>query len=185
MADKPFRLKTANCGLVIVDIQEKFRPAVPAFDTVAANAEKLIKAFKLLAIPILATEQYPKGLGPTVANVSTVLGSVTPVIKKCFSGSCAAGFMEELESRRIKTLCVCGIETHVCIYQTVLDLIREGIQTVVVIDACGSRKEVDHATALRRMELSGAIVMTVEMALFELLGTADHPAFREIQGLVK
>lgn len=183
---KPFRLTGKSLCLAVVDIQEKFRPAVPLFDAIAANSAVLIKAFKTLSIPIVATEQYPKGLGLTVEPVASALGqTIKPLEKRSFSCCGASGFMEQLERNTITTVCVCGIETHVCVYQTVLDLIEKGMKVVVVADACGSRKELDHTTAIRRMEACGAAVMTVEMILFDLLGTADNPAFKEVQRLVK
>jgi nicotinamidase-related amidase len=175
-----------NLGLVVVDIQEKFKPAVPLFDTVAANVIKLVRAFKTLSIPVIVTEQYPQGLGPTVAAVAQALGPGTiPLTKKTFSCCGAEGFMEQLGRLEISTACVCGIETHVCVYQTVLDLLEKGVPTIVVVDACASRKEIDHATALRRMEACGAVVMTVEMVLFDLLRTAEAAGFKEVQRLVR
>jgi nicotinamidase-related amidase len=182
----PFRLSDNNLGLVVVDIQEKFRPVVPGFDTVAANSALLAQAFRKLSIPVFATEQYPQGLGPTVESVASALApSVRPLPKKSFSCCGAGGFMEQLEQNTVRTVCVCGVETHVCVYQTVLDLIAKGSAVVIAADACGSRKDIDHVTALKRMESCGAVVMTVEMILFDLLRTADHQLFKEIQRLVK
>ena len=183
---KPFRLSGKNIGVAVVDIQEKFRPAVPLFDTIAATSAVLIRAFKTLSIPIIATEQYPKGLGRTVEPVASALGqTIKPLEKKSFSCCGASGFMEQLERNTITTVCVCGIETHVCVYQTVLDLVEKGMNVVVVADACGSRKALDHTTAIRRMEACGAVVMTVEMILFDLLGSAENPAIKDVQRLVK
>jgi nicotinamidase-related amidase len=183
---KPFRLSNKDLGLVVVDIQEKIRPAISLFDTIAANSVVLIRAFKTLSIPIIATEQYPKGLGRTAEPVFSALGqTIKPLEKKSFSCCGADGFIRQLDYNKITTVCVCGIETHVCVYQTVLDLIEKGIGVVIVADACGSRKEVDHSTAIRRMEVCGAAVMTVEMVLFDLLKTAENPAFKEVQRLVK
>jgi nicotinamidase-related amidase len=190
MADQttnnPLRLSNTILSLVVVDIQEKFRPAVPLFDTIAANSEILIRAFKTLSIPIVATEQYPKGLGPTVEPVASALGQmIKPLEKKMFSCLGADGFVQQLDQYEINTVCICGIETHVCVYQTVLDLLEKGMNVVLAADACGSRKELDHSTAIRRMEACGAIVMTVEMILFDLLGSAENKFFKEVQRLVK
>jgi nicotinamidase-related amidase len=188
-SELPFRMSAeANPGLVVIDIQEKFKPAVPVFDAVAARAVVLIRGFKALQLPVFATEQYPKGLGPTIDQVAAALSvepPVMPVAKKHFSCCGAEGFQQQIEKTRVKTACVCGIETHVCVYQTVLDLLERGVKTVVVVDACGSRKESDHTAALRRMEHCGAVLLTVEMILFDLLKTAEAEKFREIQNLLK
>lgn len=183
---KPFRLSDKNLGLVVIDIQERFKPVVSSFDAIAANSAILIRAFMTLSIPVVATEQYPKGLGPTAEPVASALGrTIKPLEKKSFSCFGADGFVGQLDRHKIITACVCGIETHVCVYQTVLDLIENGIAVAVVADACGSRKEMDHATAIRRMEACGAVVMTVEMVLFDLLKTAKNPVFKDVQRLVK
>ena len=182
----PFRPLPENLGLLVVDIQEKFRPAIPGFDEIAAKAALLVKAFTVFGMPVLATEQYPQGLGPTVPAVASVLpAGIIPLTKKQFSCCGAPGFDETIKRTNRSALVLCGIETHVCIYQTALDLLARGLTVVLPADALGSRKELDHATALRRMEQCGAIVMTVEMLLFDLLRSAENPHFKEMQKLVK
>jgi nicotinamidase-related amidase len=185
-AAAPFRPTPGNLGLLVVDIQEKFGPAIPGFDALAAKAAALVRGFGILGMPMLATEQYPQGLGPTVKTVAAVLpAGVTPLVKKHFSCFGAQGFDRPLNGMDRSAVALCGVETHVCVYQTALDLLSRGFTVVAVADAMGSRNGLDHATALRRMEQCGVIVMTVEMLLFDLLRSADSPHFKEIQKLVK
>jgi nicotinamidase-related amidase len=178
-------LRREKCVVIVVDIQEKFRSAIEGFDEIADNAAKLLKGCTLLGIPTLVTEQYPQGLGPTVTPIRNQLGEEKPMEKTAFSCMGADGFLERMQHLGADTAIVCGIETHVCVNQTVHALLERGLRVHVVVDAVGSRKSVDHATALRKMELAGAVPSTLEMCLFELLGDARHEWFREIQRLVK
>jgi nicotinamidase-related amidase len=181
-----YRPDQHSAGLLVIDIQEKFRPAIASFDAVIAEAVRLVRAFGILRMPVIATEQYPQGLGPTVKPIIDALPPKTvPLVKKCFSCCGADGFIERLERTGVTALALCGVETHVCVYQTALDLIAQGHTVIAIANAMASRKEPDHVTALRRIEQSGGIIMTVEMLLFDLLRTADAPDFREIQKLVK
>jgi nicotinamidase-related amidase len=181
-----YRPEQQSTGLLVIDIQEKFRPAVASFDEVVASAVILVRAFGILRMPVLATEQYPKGLGPTVKPIVDALPPQTvPLVKKCFSCCGADGFIERLERTGVSALALCGVETHVCVYQTALDLIARGHTVIAIANAMASRSEIDHITALRRIEQAGGIIMTIEMLLFDLLRTADAPDFREIQKLVK
>jgi nicotinamidase-related amidase len=182
----PFRPSIDNASLLVIDVQEKFRPAIPCFDRIAGNVAVLARAFGVLGMPVFATEQYPKGLGPTVADVASALPADTKKItKKSFSCCGEGGLLQLLMSGGRPAVALCGVETHVCVCQTALDLLAGGFTVMVAADAAGSRKTVDHETALRRMERSGAVIVTVEMLLFDLLRTADSPHFREIQNLVK
>jgi nicotinamidase-related amidase len=181
-----YRPEQSSTGLLVIDIQEKFRPAIASFDAVIASTVRLVRAFDILHMPVLATEQYPQGLGPTVKPIVDVLPPQTaPLVRKCFSCYNAEGFMERLECMGTTALALCGVETHVCVYQTALDLIAQGHAVIALADAMASRSELDHVTALRRIEKAGGIIMTVEMLLFDLLRTADSPYFKEIQKLVK
>ena len=181
-----YRPEQHSIGLLVIDIQEKFRPAIASFDGVVANIVRLVSAFNVLRIPIITTEQYPQGLGPTVKPVADALPDQTePLVKKHFSCCGAEGFMERLEHTWARALALCGIETHVCVYQTALDLMAKGYTVCAIADAMASRRGLDHATALRRIEQAGGIIMTAEMLLFDLLRTADSPEFREIQKLVR
>ena len=164
-------------ALVVVDVQEAFRPAVQNFDTVVENTRRLMEGAKILGIPTIVTEQYPKGLGHTVAE----LGDVDAVEKSCFSAARADGF--DLDGR--DQALVCGIETHVCVSQTAHDLLERGVEVHVASDAVTSRTAPNKHVGLHKMEQSGAIVTSVETALFELLGAAGTDEFKQVQGLVK
>jgi nicotinamidase-related amidase len=181
-----FRPRQKSTGLLVIDIQEKFKPAIARFDTVVVKAVTLIRAFGILHMPVFSTEQYPQGLGPTVKPVADILPvDAAPLTKKTFSCCGAQGFMEQFERSGISAIALCGIETHVCVYQTALDLIDKGFTLIAVADAMASRNDLDHATAIERIRQAGGIILTVEMFLFDLLKTAESPDFREIQKLVK
>ena len=167
--------------LVAVDAQEAFRPAVRDFDRVAHNIGLLVQGARALGLPVVATEQYPKGLGRTVPEVAEHLDGVEPIEKTCFSAAAADGFETDGREQAI----VCGIETHVCVLQTVEDLLGRGLEVHVVADAVTSRTEENRAIGLRRMESDGATITSVETALFELLGAAGSDEFRTVQRLIK
>jgi nicotinamidase-related amidase len=176
------KLDRERTALVVVDLQEAFRRAVPDFDRVAAAAATLIEGAAALGIPIVVTEQYPKGLGQTVPEVAERLPeSVRPIEKVRFSAAEADGF--DLDGRN--QALVCGIETHVCVNQTVLDLLDEGVEVHVVGDAVGSRTEQNREAGLHKAEGAGAVLSSVETALFELLGGSDAPEFKQVQGLIR
>jgi len=174
------RNKTA---LVVVDVQEGFR-SYDSFDGVADAAGKLVRAARILELPGIVSEQYPKGLGHTALEVG--LGgegdelSERVIEKTVFSAARADGFTLAGRSQAI----VCGIETHVCVSQTVHDLIGRGIEVHVPADAVGSRHQIDYERGLERLERAGAVVTTVEAALFELLERAGTPEFKAIQKLI-
>jgi nicotinamidase-related amidase len=178
----PTKLDPERAALVVIDVQDAFRKAVPDFDQVAAATATLVRGAAAIGVPIVVTEQYPKGLGNTVEEVAGHLpDAVDPIEKVCFSAAEAEGFGLDGRDQAI----VCGIETHVCVNQTVLDLIGGGVETHVVADAVGSRTEANRELGLHKMERAGATISSVETALFELLRRSDAPAFKEIQGLVK
>lgn len=166
-------------ALVVVDVQEAFRPYA-SFAQVAAQCAKLVQGARLLDLPRVVSEQYPKGLGHTAPEVG--LQQDEPRIEKSvFSAARAEGF--DLVGRTQAV--VCGIETHVCVSQTVHDLLAEDIEVHVPADAVGSRNEIDYRCGLERLERAGAIVTTVESVLFELLERAGTPEFKAVQGLIK
>jgi nicotinamidase-related amidase len=166
-----------NTALVVVDIQEGFRPYA-SFADVADASRKLVQAARILDVPTIVSEQYPKGLGHTAPEVG--LEDERPIEKTVFSAARADGF--DL-GERTKAI-VCGIETHVCVSQTVHDLLARGIEVHVPADAVGSRHEIDYQRGLERLEREGAVVTTVEAALFELLGRAGTPEFKAVQKLI-
>jgi nicotinamidase-related amidase len=170
-------------ALVVVDVQEAFRPAVLGFDGVVAGASVLVRGAAALSIPILMTEQYPRGLGSTVEELRDLdeLDGVDPLEKTAFSAARASGF--DLGGRR--QALICGIESHVCVWQTAHDLIEQGVEVHVARDAVTSRTAENRELGLQKMERAGAVVTSVETALFEMLGEAGGPEFKAIQGLVK
>jgi nicotinamidase-related amidase len=174
-------LDRERAALVVVDVQEAFRPAVGEFDTVAANAGVLAQGARALGLPVVVTEQYPKGLGETVPEVAEHLDGVARHPKTVFSAARADGF--DLGGR--DQALVCGIETHVCVQQTVQDLLDAGVEVHVAADATSSRTALNRRLGLEKMERSGAWVTSTEMALFELVGEAGTPEFKTIQALVK
>jgi nicotinamidase-related amidase len=177
----PSKLAADRTALVVVDVQEGFRQAIPDFEQVARATATLVEGSKLMGVPIVITEQYPKGLGNTAAEVTESLPDGTePIEKMCFSAAEADGF--DLGGRA--QALVCGIETHVCVNQTVLDLLGSGVEVQVAVDAIGSRFEDDEQAGQRRMEQAGATLTTVEMALFELLGGAGTDQFKQVQRLI-
>jgi nicotinamidase-related amidase len=176
------KLEAERATLVVIDVQEAFRKALPSFDEVAARVATLVRGAAAIGIPVVVTEQYPKGLGATVPEVAAHLPEATARVEKVrFSAAEVDGF--ELGAR--DQALVCGIEAHVCVNQTVLDLIDEDVEVHVAADAVGSRTEANRELGLAKMERAGAIVSGVEMALFELLGGSDAQAFKEVQALVK
>jgi nicotinamidase-related amidase len=176
------KLDRERAALVVVDIQEAFRKAVPTFDAVAESAARLVQGAEAMGIPIVVTEQYPKGLGHTVPEVAEHLPEgLKPIEKVRFSAAEAEGF--DLDGRDQGL--VCGIETHVCVNQTVLDLLDQGIEVHVVGDAVGSRTDENRELGLHKAEHAGAVLTSVETALFELLGGSDAAEFKQVQALVK
>jgi len=178
-------LKPGKTALLIVDIQERILPVINNNQLVVENTLKLIKGFKVLALPIYYTEQYPKGLGPTVNSIREQLGDLKPFDKMSFSCSGAVDLFKEFKSKNLSQIVVCGIESHVCVQQTVLDLIENGFQVNLAADAVSSRKEIDYETALQRMRDHGTEVTTTEAILFELLNVCGTPQFKEISKIVK
>jgi nicotinamidase-related amidase len=170
-------LSRERTALVVVDVQEAFRPYA-SFARVASACAKLVQAARILELPALVSEQYPKGLGRTVAEVG--LEGERRIEKSVFSAARSEGF--DLEGR--DQALVCGIETHVCVSQTVHDLLERGVEVHVPADAVGSRHELDYERGLERMERAGAVVSTVEAALFELLERAGTPEFKAVQRLI-
>ena len=174
-------LDRERTALVIVDVQGRFRSAVLDFERVAGHAGILAESAHVLALPTVVTEQYPRGLGPTVSEVADHLEGARPIDKTAFSAARAEGF--DLGGR--SQVLVCGIEAHVCVSQTVHDLLDAGHEVHVARDAVTSRTEENRELGLQKMEGAGAVVTSVETALFELLGGAGSPEFRIIQALIK
>lgn len=173
-------LQTDRTVLVVIDVQEAFRHAVSNFGEVARQCGVLVHAARILGLAVLATEQYPQGLGDTVPEVADALADAPRLPKTVFSACRAEGF--DLGDR--DQALVCGIEAHVCVHQTVHDLLDRDVQVHVAADAVSSRTEENRELGLHRMERSGAVLSSVETALFELLGRAGTDEFKAIQKLV-
>ena len=180
------RLRTDETGLLVVDVQERFAPVIHEMERVVHGCVIAIRAARELELPIYVTEQYPAGLGKTVPEIVDVLGDAyRPTEKFSFSACGADGLSEAIETSRRKSLLVVGIEAHVCVMQTVLDLLDDGYDVFPVADAISSRSPEDRSLALDRMRVSGATLVSTEMLLFELLRTAKDPRFRALQKLIK
>lgn len=173
-------LAAKNAMLVVIDFQAKLMPAIHDGETVLLNAGRLAEAARLLDVPAVLTEQYPRGLGTTVPE----LAGVAPAVAKMSFDACGEpAFLEAVAGDR--ELVVCGCEAHVCVGQTVLTLLEHRRRVVVVADAIGSRAPQSRAIALKRMASHGAEIVTTEMVLFEWLGSAEHPQFRTISKLIR
>ncbi len=181
-------LEADLAALVVVDVQEKMVAAIGSAptDTIVAKTQSLIAAARLLDIPIVWTEQYPKGLGPTEPSVRKAMPDGLTVVEKT-TCSCwrDEAFRTALQATGREHILVVGLETHVCIQQTALDLLRVDYTVFVGADAIGSRVESDHALAVARMTRAGVQVSSVETLLFELIERCDHPKFKDILKLVK
>jgi len=168
-------------ALLLVDFQARLMPAIEDAARVVANARRLLDAAPMFGIPVVFTEQNAGGLGPTVPELPTATGTVLP--KMTFDATGMPGFTAGLPDR--PDLVVAGCETHVCVLQTALGLLRAGRRVAIVRDAVGSRRAESKETALRRMEREGAEVVTTEMVLFEWLVSAEDPHLRQVLKLVR
>jgi nicotinamidase-related amidase len=180
---RPSRRTAHHGALLVVDLQERLLAAMPHAALVTANAARLAQAARELDVLALATEQNPQRLGPTVAALAGLVPA--PLGKMTFSACGAGPLLEQLHGRAVRHVTLAGVEAHVCVAQTALDLIDMGFAVQVAADAVASRYGHDWAFALRRLENAGAIVTTTEAVLFEWLETADAPAFKAISKLVK
>jgi nicotinamidase-related amidase len=175
------KLDRERAALVVIDVQEGFRKALPDFERVAKATATLIEGAEAIGIPLVVSEQYPKGLGETAPEVAEALPEGTePLEKLVFSAAEAEGF--DLGGR--DQALICGIETHVCVSQTVLDLLDSGVEVQVAEDAVGSRFPENKRVGLEKMERAGAVMTSVETALFELLGRAGTDEFKRVQKLI-
>ncbi|MGC9030391.1 MAG: hydrolase [Desulfomonilaceae bacterium] len=178
-------LGLGNTFLVLIDVQEKLTAAMYNAADLAENVVRFVKGLQALDTPILYTEQNPQGLGPTIPALRDVLGGQSPVTKLSFSCCGNEAFLEQLRSLERRQALVCGIECHVCVYQTVADLVDMGYEVQVVSDCVSSRTLYNKEIGLQRCREVGAALTSVETALFELLKKAEGPAFKKILALVK
>lgn len=179
----PQLMSAEDTALVVVDVQEKLIPLIEDHTRVVWNIRRLIDAARLLSLPAFATEQYPQGLGGTVAPLKDLLND--PPAKTAFSCGGCDEFMSQLAASNRQKVLVVGIESHVCIQQSVYDLLAEGYGVYVAADAVSARHASDHHIALRRMETAGATITTTESAIFEWCVDAKHPQFKAISKLIQ
>jgi len=180
------RLERARTALVVVDVQERLFPHIHEHESLERELVRLARGIGVLSVPVVVTEQYVKGLGPTIPSLARALGSAyTPLEKMSFSCCGDDGFVAALERTECQHVLLCGIETHVCVYQTASDLIARGYHVHLLSDAVGSRSPHNRDVGRRRIEAAGAFPTSVEMALFELLGVSGTDEFRAVSKIVK
>jgi len=185
MQKTSLRLTRVKAGLVVVDVQDRLLPAIFEKERVVQNALRLIQGAAILQVPIFATEQYRKGLGSTVPEVAAAIPGFAPMEKRAFSACGASGFISALESKQVSDAVLCGIEAHVCVSQTSLDLLDKGFRVFVAADAVSSRTPENYRVGVERMRAAGAVIVSTEMVLFELLERAGTDEFKQILNLVK
>lgn len=179
------RIRDDNSIGVIVDIQSKLLPLMADPEGTVASTITLVRGLKVLGIPVFHTEQYPKGLGSTIDAVAAEFENEEPVIKASFSCCDDNPFRDRLAESGRKSVILAGIESHVCMLQTAIDLVDQGYQPVVVADATSSRSALDRDVAFERMRQEGVRITTVESILFELTRVSGTPRFKEISRLIK
>ncbi len=173
-----------NTACIVVDIQERLNPALHQAEEMVENSRTLLQGLQALDVPVAATEQYPKGLGHTVAAVGGLLGGA-PVFEKTRFSALIPEVQQFLQSRNIENVILIGAEAHVCMLQTVLDLRAAGLGVYVPFECTASRAPANKANALEQMRAAGAVVSNVESVLFQLLGDAKHPAFKTVSKLIQ
>ena len=179
-------LQLTQSALAIIDMQDAFRTKIADFAEIAARIALMVRGATLLGLPIIVTEQYSKGLGHTATEIAEVLPESVEIIEKTTFSSCGVQqFQEQIERTHAKQILICGIEAHICVNQTVHDLMASGFQVHLLTDCITSRRQDDKKAAVRKMQRSGAVPCTVEMALFELMRDSKHDTFKGIQSLIK
>lgn len=183
LARSPDLMTPEDTVLLVVDVQEKLMPLIPGARKITWNLRRLIDGAAAVGLKALATEQYPQGLGPTLPELAGRLGSIPS--KATFSCGGCEPFVSQLMELGASKVMVSGIEAHVCVQQTVLDLLASGYRVYVPVDAVGSRYAIDFETGLKRMESAGATLTTTESALFEWCQVSGTPTFKKISALVR
>ena len=179
----PLLLNADDSALLVIDMQERLLPSISDHERICWNVRRLLDGAGILDVHIEGSEQYPRGLGPTVPNLGVKIPRVAE--KLMFSCRECQDTIQRMRERNCHKIVAVGIETHVCLSQTVLDLIAEGFELYVPVDAVGSRHSIDHDTALRRLELAGATLTTTEAVLFEWCEVAGTAKFKQISALVQ
>jgi nicotinamidase-related amidase len=180
------KLSRESAALAVIDMQEAFRSVISDFGEVASRIATAVEGARLLEVPVIVTEQNPKGLKHTAEEITARLpAELRPIEKSCFSSCGAEDFLSQLISRNVKQVLVCGIEAHICVMQTSLDLLEKGFEVYLLVDCITSRKSETKHAALARLTQAGAIESTLEMVLFEMMRTAESPQFKAIQQLIR
>jgi len=174
-----------NSVLVVVDVQGKLAQLMYQKDALFENLQKIVRGAQILKVPILWVEQNPEGLGPTIPEVAELLCGIEPISKLSFSCCASERFMQRLEALARRQVLLAGIETHICIHQTAMDLLQLGYEVQIVTDAVSSRTVANKQVGLGKIKASGGALTSVETALFELLRVAKGPRFKELLALVK
>jgi nicotinamidase-related amidase len=180
------KIKKENTCLLVIDLQEKLIPAMSDYsDELIENCIKLIKGCQILGVPIIVSEQYPKGLGSTISQVDELLNGVKPISKTEFSCIENSEIKSKLQALGRRYVIVCGVEAHVCVQQSVLDLMDEDFKPILIIDCIASRKKIDKKIAINRMKDYGSDFTTLESILFEMLVSSVAVEFKDISKLVR
>jgi len=178
-------LEIGKTSLIVVDVQDKLVELVYDKETLFKNIEILIQSAQILDIPVVWCQQRPDVLGATIPQIAKLLEGIEPIDKATFSCFAHQPFADKLKSLNRSQILLCGVETHICIYQTAVDLVGAGYSVDVIADAVSSRTEENKKNGLKKIEKVGANVSSTEMALFELLKSAKHPQFKQVVKLVK
>ena len=181
----PHRLVKPESVLVVVDVQEKLLQAIHEWSKVLENTVKMIKFAQTLAVPVVVTEQYPNGLGPTDPQIAGLLPEVRTLEKTMFSCFGAEGFISQLEEYEAKTLVLVGIEAHICVQQTALEAMARGYGVHIIADAVGSRSVDNKELGLEKIRQAGGVISGVEIALYEWLERSDSKEFKTVLPLIK
>lgn len=180
------RINKEEVMAMVIDYQDKLVPHMNEYNKLIKNTIMLIQGLEILQVPIITTQQYTKGLGMTVEDISKAFRTEFKYLEK-ISFSCygEAVIREEIRKSGKKSIIICGIEAHICVLQTVIDLLDDGFEVIIIEDCISSRKNNDKVNALRRMEKEGAIIATYESILFELTKVAGNDTFKAISKLIK
>ena len=182
----PIVLRPDKASLVVIDTQEAFRHVISDFSVLSTRVLTAIWGFQALEIPVLVTEQYPRGLGRTAEEILFALPDDVEIFEKTtFSSYGSTRFAARLDDLGVSQVVICGLETHVCVSQTAHDLLDAGFQVHLLTDCVRSRSEEDRLAGINKMKMSGVVPSSVEMALFELMGDSLHEKFKDIQALIK
>jgi nicotinamidase-related amidase len=179
------RLIAGKTALAVIDMQEAFRAVIADFAETAERIGKAVQGAHALGVPVIVTEQYPKGLKRTAPEIATHLNGAVPIEKMSFSSCGVAPFIDQLRAAGTQTVMVVGIEAHICVTQTTLDLLEQGFSVHLLEDCITSRNPRSKKMAFKRLLAAGAVASNLEMALFELMRTAEAPQFKTIQNLVR